>query len=397
MTRYNMRTFGDLFAARQKLALVTLGKKVNATPDPTRRVIALTLGRLADFNSSVARWAAARETSAATFGRQALPMMWDFCETAPIGDSTGSLFGSIGYVATIAGAFALVCKPNGHVEVADAQKVPLPDESADVWFTDPPYYDAIPYADLSDFFFVWLKRALPDSRLLKDPHDSANPLTPKISECVWNQSYLMDGHAKDGRFFEKKIGECFRESRRILGPTGIGAVVFAHQTTEGWEALLSGLVTAGWTVSASWPIATERTARVRAIDTASLATSIHLVCRPRPEDADIGDWADVLRELPNRIGDWMERLSSEGVRGADLVFACIGPAMEIYTAIAASRMPKVAKFLSVAIPKQASLTNGAFSRTYGKSSDAPRWARCSAPPKRAPAMARQVHSKKMLA
>ena len=127
------------------------------------------------------------------------------------------------------------------------------------------------------------------------------------------------------------MADAFAEGRRILREDGVGSVVFAHKTTEGWEALLSGLIRGGWTITGSWPIATERPGRPRAFESAALATSIHLVCRPRPEDAPIGEWADVLRELPMRVGDWMQRLESEGVRGADLVFACIGPALEIYS------------------------------------------------------------------
>jgi hypothetical protein len=127
------------------------------------------------------------------------------------------------------------------------------------------------------------------------------------------------------------MGEAFAEGRRILKETGIGSIVFAHKTTEGWESLLSGIVGSGWTITASWPIATEAANRLRARNAAALATSVHLICRPRPAGAPIGDWADVLRELPKRVGDWMEHLQSEGVRGADLVFACIGPALEIFS------------------------------------------------------------------
>ena len=95
--------------------------------------------------------------------------------------------------------------------------------------------------------------------------------------------------------------------------------------------MLSGITHGGWTITGSWPIATEMAARLRARDSAALATSVHLICRPRPENAPIGEWADVLRELPNRVGEWMQRLEAEGVRGADLVFACIGPALEIFS------------------------------------------------------------------
>ena len=127
------------------------------------------------------------------------------------------------------------------------------------------------------------------------------------------------------------MGDAFAEGRRILRDDGVGSVVFAHKTTEGWEALLSGMIRGGWTITGSWPIATERAARMRAKNSAALATSVHLICRPHPEDALVGDWADVLRALPLRVAAWIERLQSEGIRGADLVFACIGPALGVFS------------------------------------------------------------------
>ncbi len=123
----------------------------------------------------------------------------------------------------------------------------------------------------------------------------------------------------------------FAEGRRILRDDGVGCVVFAHKTTEGWEALLTGMIRGGWTITGSWPILTEMGSRLRARESAALATSVHLICRPRPDNAPVGDWGEKLHELPNRIGDWMERLSGEGIRGADLVFACIGPALELFS------------------------------------------------------------------
>ena len=151
-----------------------------------------------------------------------------------------------------------------------------------------------------------------------------------------DESKKCNGQVKNRAFFENAIEEAFAEGRRVLNEDGIGSVVFAHKTTEGWEALLSGLIQGGWTITGSWPIATEKPDRLRSQDSAALATSIHLVCRPRPDDAPVGDWGDVLRALPPRVGDWMERLQNERVRGADLVFACIGPALEIF-----SRYPRV--------------------------------------------------------
>ena len=127
------------------------------------------------------------------------------------------------------------------------------------------------------------------------------------------------------------MARAFEEGRRVLRDDGVGSVVFAHKTTAGWEALLSGMIRGGWTITGSWPIATESPTRLRAMESAALATSVHLVCRPRADDAKVGEWADVLRELPGRVGNWMERLQGAGVRGADLVFACVGPALELYS------------------------------------------------------------------
>ena len=142
---------------------------------------------------------------------------------------------------------------------------------------------------------------------------------------------MVEGKAKNRIFFEEKMAVAFKECCRILKDDGVGSVVFAHKTTEGWEALLSGMIHGGLTITGSWPIATERYSRIRARESAALATSVHLVCRPRPQDAPTGDWGEVLSELPKRVGDWMERLQGESIRGADLVFACIGPALEIFS------------------------------------------------------------------
>jgi putative DNA methylase len=234
-------------------------------------------------------------------------------------------------------------------EVLAAQKSPLPSESSHVWFTDPPYYDAIPYSDLSDMFFVWYKRALRNEQIMRDPFNNSNPLTPKDAEAIQDEIKEVGGRYKDKTFFEDTMAESFAEGRRILQPGGVGCIVFAHKTTEGWEALISGIIKGGWIITGSWPIATEQAHRLRARDSAALATSVHLVCRARIEN-EIGDWGEVLHELPQRVGNWMARLQSEGVRGADLVFACIGPALEIFSQYsrvetAEGREVKLAEFL----------------------------------------------------
>ena len=329
LQRYGMLQWGDLFTARQKVALVELGKGFSSDSVPTTPLLALALGRCADQLSSLVRWLETIEAIASTFGRPALPIVWDYCEIVPTGNYAANFGAAVEWVAKVVERWPESAQGQAHQ--ADSADHPLPDQTASVWFTDPPYYDAIPYADLSDFFFVWLKRMLPDHQLLRDPFDPANPLTPKQREAVQDETKLDDGHPKNREWFEETMARAFAEGRRVLQEDGVGAVVFAHKTTEGWEALLSGMIRGGWTITGSWPIATERASRPRARDSAALATSVHLICRPRPDDAPIGDWADVLRELPTRVTVWMERLQKEGIRGADLVFACIGPALEIFS------------------------------------------------------------------
>ena len=330
--RYGMLQWGDLFTARQTVALVGLVDVIQRATAMEARLtefIACAFSRVAMSNMSCTRWNAVAEKMQHTFGRQALPIVWDFAEVVVTADAPGNWKSAYSLLGDVVDA-ARSAQP-AQVQSADASHHPLPDETAGVWFTDPPYYDAIPYSDLSDFFLVWLKRTLPDNPLLRDPYDPDNPLSPKRAEAVQDETKEVDGRPKDRAWFEETMARAFDEGQRVLRADGVGSVVFAHKTTEGWEALLSGMIRGGWTITASWPIATEMGSRLRARDSAALATSIHLICRPRPEDARIGDWAEVLRELPRRVGEWMERLQDEGVRGADLVFACIGPALEIFS------------------------------------------------------------------
>lgn len=329
-TRIGITDFGRLFTARQKVALRTLLDVVPlaARHEGLARVLGLAITKLSERSSSFVTWINSTEAPRGTFARQALTIAWDFIELVPFADDEEYLE-LIEAMAVVAELVASCVARSGQVEQASAASIPLPDDSSGIVFTDPPYYDAIPYADLSDFFLVWLKRGgfiTPNAAL-----DGDTGLSPKAEECTWNQAHFVNGVPKSRASFEAKVSEAFAEMRRVLAPQGIASIVFAHKTTEGWEALLTGMIRAGFSLSASWPIATERAARLNAKEAAALATSVHLICRPRPDEAGVGDWADVLRELPNRVGDWMERLQSEGVRGADLVFACIGPALEIFS------------------------------------------------------------------
>jgi len=328
--RYGMMQWGDLFTARQKVVLIELVHLIRKSEhsDTLRTLLACCLSLFVRACNGNARLRP-NSTIAPAFGMHTLPMTWCFPETIISGGLSENFDGALSKVARTVKRWPLIS--SGSTQQADAMRHPLPDNSTDVWFSDPPYYDAIPYSDLSDFFLVWIKRALPNHHLFQDRFDSDNHLSPKQQEIVQDETKQDNDQIKDSQWFEESMQKAFEEGRRVLREDGVGSVVFAHKTTEGWEALLSGLIRGGWTITGSWPIATEMTSRLRARESAALATSIHLICRPRLIDAPIGDWADVLRELPGRVSSWMNRLQEEGMRGADLVFACIGPALEIYS------------------------------------------------------------------
>jgi putative DNA methylase len=338
--------WSQLFTPRQLVSLLKLIKLVKRLPqevgksiDDTRlrdaivTAIALTVDRVAAQFSSLSWWQPKGEFVVGTFGRQALGIVWDFAEIRPVGGASGDLDGAIDWVVRVIENNCVGIKGEAVVEVASATAHPLPDDSAAAVVTDPPYYDAVPYADLSDFFYVFLKR------MLAEVHPSlfSAELTPKNGEVVQlaERNPIYAYKTKD--YFEQGMSDALSEARRVTIPAGVSVVVFAHKTTQGWEVMLSSIIRAGWVVTASWPIDTERAVRMRATDSAALASSVHLVCRPRehPDGSlrndEVGDWRDVLQELPRRIHEWMPRLAEEGVVGADAIFACLGPALEIFS------------------------------------------------------------------
>jgi len=330
---YGIERWSDLFNARQLNSLITITTLLKEIiknsiyenkefKKAVKTCLSLILDKLADKSSSFCRWKPSAEYMAGnTFGRQALPMVFDFCEANLFGGATGDILSEVSWVEEFIRRESII-NNFGMAGRHSAISIPIPNNSCSCFFTDPPYYDAIEYSTLSDFFYVWLKRTIGEDYI--DLFDEY--LTNKEEECIVS-SFM----GKDKIYYESMMKKSMEEGKRVLSPSGIGIVIFAHKSTTGWEAQLKSMLEAGWIFTASWPIDTEMSSRMNAMGTASLASSIHLVCRPRPEDAGIGDWRDVLQELPKRIHEWMPRLSKEGIVGADAIFACLGPALEIYS------------------------------------------------------------------
>lgn len=338
---YGFRNWGDLFNARQKLALLVLQDKIRDTYKELLRrgdddyaralyvLLAFALDKQADYLSSLCRWVSRGEFIAGTLaGEKKLPMMADYAEANPIGDGSGCWLNQIDWIARFLEHDAPALRNAGTSQQGSADGAVLPADSAAAMITDPPYYDSVPYADLSDFFYVWLRRTLSDI-----PNLMRDQLTPKEREATVNHPGNPDEIAR----YEELLTGAFRAGREATKPDGIGVIVFAHKSTAGWESLLEAIVRSGWVVTGSWPIDTERTARLNANGTASLTSSVHIVCRPREgsdgsvRSDDVGDWREVLQTLPKRIHEWMPRLEKEGIVGADAIFACLGPALEVFS------------------------------------------------------------------
>ncbi len=337
---YGLNNWGTLFSPRQALALTTLVRlerksQIQGSNDfikALRVCLAIGIDRQADYLSSLAVWSISGEFIAHTFGRQAVPMVWDWPECQLFADASGNWDGAINWIASVIENSCPNLHTMARAERASATEHPLPTDSIQAFVTDPPYYDSVPYAHLSDFFYVWLRRSLGDVH----PDLFAIPTVPKDEEIVVDRPHELSNSTHNIAYYERELTKAFTEGRRVLAPDGVGTIVFASKTTTSWEAILQAVIDAGWVITGSWPIDTEREARVSAQGQARLASSIHLVCRPREEAsgelaATIGDWRDVLAELPPRIHDWLPRLAQEGVVGADAIFACLGPALEIYS------------------------------------------------------------------
>jgi len=333
---YGMDKFENLFTPRQNLMLSTYARLVNEVPisdqqngfdSAVKTLLGLTISKVTDYSSSLCVWRNLRTCISHTFSRQTIPIVWDYGEMNPFVGSAGDFSEALEYLSKTIEHISNSISITGSSVQADATVSTLPTDSVNAFITDPPYYDSVPYADLSDYFYVWLRRVIGDQQ----KSIFSTPLSPKNEECI-----VDEVKGKDKCYFEATMTKAMSEGRRILIPSGIGIVVFAHKSTSGWEAQLKALIDSGWVITGSWPIDTERPSRLRARDSAALASSIHLVCRPRenPDGSireEIGDWHDVLAELPVRIHEWMPRLKEENVVGADAIFACLGPALEIFS------------------------------------------------------------------
>ena len=335
---YGMKTWGSIFNHRQLVAMqafvASLHEGLEAMereiPDENyRHALGLYLGlwidRVASFSTNVSRWAAGSQIIKTPFGGQAIPIIWDYPEVNPLADSSGTASTQLEYMLKVVEHEREVkglAIPEPSVLLGNAASLPLESNMAHCVVTDPPYDDAIAYGDLSDFFYVWLKRSV--GQLF--PEDFATPLTPKTDEAT-SLRHRHDGSQEHARaHYRQLLKESFREALRLAREPKLVTVMFAHQSTDAWTALISALFEAGLSPNATWPIATEMPKTALALGTASLETSVTVACRPRVAGSAVS-FRQIRAEIRDVVRQAVRRFWSYGFRGADLIVACYGPAV----------------------------------------------------------------------
>jgi adenine-specific DNA methylase len=342
---YGMKTWGSLFNPRQLVAMQTfieclhdaldamkksyllLGEGQGEGDTEYRKAVGIYLGlwvsRVSSRCSNVGLWHTKGEKLEHPFGRQAIPMTWDYPEANVFSESTGGAVGQLEWMLRF-----IKHESNsilsGEVHRGDGALLPIDDSGANVVVTDPPYFDAISYGDLSDYFYVWLKRGLGD--LL--PEILITPLTPKSDEATALKHRHGGDAEKADRHFVTKLAAAFSEAKRTMGPGGLVSIMFAHQSTKAWTALINAIFAAGLTVDSTWPIDTELTTALKA-DLSALSSSIVVSCRPRIVGS-AASFKDVRKEIEKIVEESVKRFWGYGLRGADLIVACYGPAVGVF-------------------------------------------------------------------
>jgi putative DNA methylase len=346
---YGMDTFQKLFTSRQLLALGNFIKHARAVRDAMSKeaypsdwieavscFLACVIGKMLDYENAGCSWYTQNEQITHLFNRFVLPIKWDFAETSPIGGASGSwvsMLHSVSKSVDTAVALPKNMMPP-YVLYGSATAPSLSD--VDVVITDPPYYDAIGYAVVMDFFYVWLRRILFG---LSAEMDAAfqQPLSPKWDyehndgELIDDSNRFGGDKVKSKAVYEDGMFRAFQACYKSLSTDGRLVIVFAHKQPDAWETLVSAIIRAGFVVDGSWPIQTEMGNRTRALSSAALSSSVWLVCKKRPETAKPGWDNQVLQEMQAKITHRLHDFWDAGIRGPDFVWAATGPALEAYS------------------------------------------------------------------
>ena len=335
---YGIDKFEDFFSERQLLTAINM---IDLVKDASKKIekynskelaiavqvcLAVFVDKMIHKNNAFCIWRCSKEYQEYTFKTQALRPSWDFAEDSLTLDNKSTWDNNLKiFNKTIENIINTSGDNIGTVE-SKGFYTSLPDKSVDLVFSDPPYFDYISYSDLSDFFYVWLKRSLPKDIDI----DFSSYLTPKKDECIVDKP-----RGKDKDFFNDTMRKAMEENLRVISPNGIAVIVFANKSIDAWITQVTAMIDASWYITKTWTIATESPNRLRALNSSVLSGSVHMVCRPRICQ-EVGDWDSIKKELKDSVGNWSDRLALDNVEGIDRFFALLGDSLEIFT-----RYPKV--------------------------------------------------------
>ncbi|MCV7624011.1 DUF1156 domain-containing protein [Micrococcus luteus] len=358
---YGMTRHAELFTNRQLVALTTFsdlvteareqvladalesgrpegerladgGSDAAAYADAVTTYLAFAISKLADWSSTICSWISPIEGVRSTFARQAIPMVWDFTEINPFSSSVGNFESHVVWVASAVDRLSPVGAGHAEVTQADASSRSYSDVLV---ATDPPYYDNIGYSDLSDFFYVWLRRSIRDVH----PGLFSTMLVPKTEELVANP-YRHDGKEGASKFFEEGFQRVFARAREGASEDFPITVYYAFKqqelasegvTSTGWATLLEGMIGAGWTITATWPVRSERAGRMVSVGTNALASSIVLSLRPRAVTAAPTSRRGFISALKSELPAALVEMQQGAIAPVDLAQATIGPGMAIFS------------------------------------------------------------------
>jgi putative DNA methylase len=362
---YGLYHWRDLFSPRQLLGhgmavevyreLIDQEGRTSGLSEVTKAAfvyLALSLDRMRDYNSRMTRWHVQREVMVNTFDSHNFAHRWSYGEMEPLIDGLGydwalaqtanCIDGLVGLVRPDANAkkdllspvtIGTFTPPSVSISCKSADALDhIEDNTVDVVVMDPPYYDNVMYAELSDFFYVWLKRTA--GHVV--PELFTRQLTDKENEAVANAAKFAGQKGAKvlaGRDYQERMKGIFAECRRVLKDDGIMTIMFTHKATGAWDALAMGLMEAGFKITASWPINTEAEGSLHIKDKSAANSTIFLVCRPRTEHADDGAtyWEDVEPLVAKAVRTKVEEFQKAGIGGVDLYLACFGPALEEFS------------------------------------------------------------------
>jgi len=353
---YGMTRYRHLFSNRQLVALMAFSDSARDVrnrvladsggdqpyADAIATYLAFACDRAADAWSSLASWRPTVGATRSTFARQALSMVWDFAEANPFSSSCGNWNDAC--LAWIEKAVTGV-PAKGRSFVTQLNAADLAPAVNCVFSTDPPYYDNVPYADLSDFFYVWLRKNLQYAY----PQLLGTLLVPKAEELVADP-FRQGGKEAARKFFERGMSRVFARMRENTDPRFPTTIYYAFKQSEGeedagdedeqsttsrastgWQTFLQGLIETGWQVDGTWPLRTEKAGRTRELGSNALASSIVLVCRPRPKEAGVASRRDFLAVLKRELPEALRNLQKGNIAPVDLAQAAIGPGMAVFS------------------------------------------------------------------